>query len=131
MGEDMRMDAGGRRGGRGAGVEGSGVKHCEGQWPRGKTEPNMQLSLFLLQIVKIEKRQPTKDNCTFGFVFTSNVVLELEPKVSNYRNVALVMSLGCEPRTIDAAAASPLVVSCQDHHCKWSDFLSSPGSLNK
>ena len=53
-GEDMRMDAGGRRGGRGAGVEGSGVKHCEGQWPRGKTEPNMQLSLFLLQIVKIE-----------------------------------------------------------------------------
>ena len=31
MGEDMRMDAGGRRGGRGAGVEGSGVKHCEGQ----------------------------------------------------------------------------------------------------
>ena len=31
------------------------VKLCEGQWPRGKTEPNLQLSLFLLQIVKIEK----------------------------------------------------------------------------
>ena len=45
----------GGRDGRGAGVEGSGVKHCEGQWSRGKTEPNMQLSLFLLQIVKIEK----------------------------------------------------------------------------
>ena len=44
---DVRMDAGGRRGGRGAGVEGSGVKLCEGQWPRGETEPNMLLSLFL------------------------------------------------------------------------------------
>ena len=32
-----------------------------------------------------------KDNCIFGSVFTSNVVLELEPKVSNYRNVALVV----------------------------------------
>ena len=30
-GEDMRMDAGGRRCGRGAGVEGSGVKHCKRQ----------------------------------------------------------------------------------------------------
>ncbi len=27
---EVRMDAGGRRGGRGAGVERSGVKHCEG-----------------------------------------------------------------------------------------------------
>ena len=93
-GEDMRMDAGGRRGGRGAGVEGSGVKLSEGQWPRGETEPNLQLSLFLLQIVKIEKDnriRTTPGNCIFGSVFTSNVVLELEPKVSNYGNVALVV----------------------------------------
>jgi hypothetical protein len=39
----------------------------------------------------IRKRQPNKDNCTFGSVFNSNLVLELEPKVSNYRNVALVV----------------------------------------
>ena len=54
-GGDVRMDAGLRAGRARAGVEGSGVKHCEGQWSRGKTEPNMQLSLFLLQILKIEK----------------------------------------------------------------------------
>jgi len=60
----------------------------------------MLLSLFL-QIVKIEicKRQPNKDNCIFGSVFTSNVVLELEPKVSNYQNVALVV-LGPYPSVI-------------------------------
>ena len=47
-----------------------------------------------------------KDNCVFGFVFTSNVVLDIEPKVSNYQNVALVeasgRSVGCEPRTTRA-----------------------------
>jgi hypothetical protein len=29
--EDVRMDAGGRRGGRAQGWKGGGVKHCEGQ----------------------------------------------------------------------------------------------------
>ena len=54
----------------------------------------MQLSLFLLQIVKIEKDnriRTTLELHVFGSVFTSNVVLELEPKVSNYQNVALVV----------------------------------------
>ena len=52
----------------------------------------------------IRKRQPNKDNCTFGSVFTSNVVLDLEPKVSNYRNVALVV-LGSHPNraTLEAS----------------------------
>ena len=51
-----------------------------------------------------------KDNCVFGFVFTSNVVLDIEPKVSNYQNVALVkasnvallgVSLGLPERHFD------------------------------
>ncbi len=87
------MDAGGKAG--------RARRRCRREWRKAlrgavaegenRTEYAVliELSLFGCLFSIIEKDNRIRDNCIFGSVFTSNVVLELEPKVSNFIEISL------------------------------------------
>ena len=93
-GGDVRMDAGGRAGRARRRYRRELRQALRGVLAEGENRTEYAVVLIRLSFSIFTIGNRNKDNCIFGSVFTSNVVLELEPKVSNYRNVALVEASG-------------------------------------